>query len=365
MAQLGAIPKVRSRRDGAAVPLDELDRKLLNLLQGRFPLEPRPYARVSELAGVGEAEVLRRTQRLLDERIIRQVTPIFDTRVLGYQSMLVAAKVDPENPHRAARVINAHPGVSHNYLRNHDFNLWFTIATEPGSSLGLEGTLEVLGAEAGAESMRQLPTLTLFKINMDLEMEGGTKELARAGVAVPPKEPDPIELSELDLAVIRNLQGDMPVVPEPYAPAAERTGVSVARLLEHLESMRERRALRRVAAILFHRRAGFSANGMGVWKVPEERIMEIGPRMAAFRGVSHCYQRPTYADWPYSLFTMAHGRSKEECDAVLDAIAEDTGIEERAILYSSTEFKKIRLLYFTGDFQRWEEEHAVGPRPRA
>ena len=66
---------------------------------------------------------------------------------------------------------------------------------------------------------------------------------------------------------------------------------------------------------------------MGVWKVPEERILELGPRMAAFRGISHCYQRPTYADWPYSVFTMAHGRSKEECDAILDSIAEDTGIE--------------------------------------
>jgi DNA-binding Lrp family transcriptional regulator len=122
--------------------------------------------------------------------------------------------------------------------------------------------------------------------------------------------------------------------------------------------MRERRALRRVAAILFHRRAGFSANGMGVWKVPEEQIMEIGPRMAAFRGVSHCYQRPTYEDWPYSVFTMAHGRSKEECDAVLDAIAAETGIEERSTLYSSTEFKKIRLLYFTDAFRRWEAEHS-------
>ena len=120
-------------------------------------------------------------------------------------------------------------------------------------------------------------------------------------------------------------------------------------LLAHLEGMQERRLLRRVAAILFHRRAGFSANGMGVWQVPEDRIMELGPKMAAFRGISHCYQRPTYRDWPYSIFTMAHGRSKEECDAILDSIADHTGIVDRATLYSSTEFKKIRLLYFTGD----------------
>jgi DNA-binding Lrp family transcriptional regulator len=157
---------------------------------------------------------------------------------------------------------------------------------------------------------------------------------------------------------VRATQGDMPVVPEPYAPAAAELGVPQAELLAHLEGMRDRRLLRRVAAILFHRRAGFSANGMGVWKVPDAEIATMGPRMASFRGISHCYQRPTYEDWPYSVFTMAHGRSKEECDAILDAIAADTGIEDRSTLYSSTEFKKIRLLYFTEDFKNWEREHA-------
>jgi DNA-binding Lrp family transcriptional regulator len=354
-----AIPKTRSRKDGAAVPLDELDKKLLNLMQGSFPLEPQPYAHVAGLAEVPEDEVLRRVQRLLDERIIRQVTPIFDTRVLGYSSMLVAAKVDPEHPWRAGKIINSHPGVSHNYLRNHDFNMWFTIATEPDSKLGLQGTLDILQELTGAESIRQLPTLKLFKIRMDLEMEKGTKDLAAMGVAQEPMEPDPIEVTDLDRAVILALQGDMPVVSEPYAPAAAEVGISVPELLEHLESMKERKALRRVAAILFHRRAGFSANGMGVWNIPEEQIMEIAPVMASYRGISHCYQRPTYGDWPYSGYTMAHGRSKEECDAILDSIAQETGIQDRRTLYSSTEFKKIRLLYFTDEHKRWEAEHAA------
>jgi DNA-binding Lrp family transcriptional regulator len=355
---VASVAKVRSRAGGSAVPLDELDRKLLNLLQGRFPLARRPFAEVARLAGVDEHEAMRRTRRLLEDRIIREITPIFDTRVLGYRSMLVAASVDPENPWRAAKIINSHPGVSHNYLRNHDFNIWFTIAVEPDSRLGLDGTLEVLQRLTGAESVRQLPTLRLFKIRMDLEMEKGTDALAAAGVAEEPKEPDPIELSELDVAVIRATQGPMAVAPEPYAQAAGELGLSQDALLHHLDSMRARKALRRVAAILYHRRAGFSANGMGVWGVPEERVLELGPHMAAFRGISHCYQRPTYPDWPYSVFTMAHGRSKEECDAVLDTIAESTGIEERRTLYSSTEFKKIRLLYFTDDHKRWEAEHA-------
>jgi siroheme decarboxylase len=353
-----AVPKVRARKGGAAVPLDELDRRLLNLLQGSFPLAVRPFAEVARLAGTDEEEVLRRTRRLLDARIIRELTPIFDTRVLGYKSMLVAAKVDPENPHRAASIINSHPGVSHNYLRNHDFNLWFTIAVEPDSRLGLEGTLEALQRLTGAQSMRQLPTLRLFKIRMDLEMEKGTDTLAAAAEAVEPADSEPATLSELDVTVIRATQGPMAAVSEPYAGAAAELRLPVRDLLEHLESMRERRILRRVAAILYHRRAGFSANGMGVWRVPDERIMELGPRMAAFRGISHCYQRPTYPDWPYSVFTMAHGRSKEECDAILDSIAEATGIEERRTLYSSTEFKKIRLLYFTDDHKRWEAAHS-------
>src|ERR687893_432841 len=145
-------------------------------------------------------------QNLIDERAavldaltIREITPIFDTRALGYSSMLVAAKVDPEVPHRAAKVINSHPGVTHNYLRNHDFNLWFTIAVERDSTLGMDGTLDVMARATGAESIRQLPTLKLFKIRMDLEMEGGTDALKTAGEAVEPMELDPIELSDADI----------------------------------------------------------------------------------------------------------------------------------------------------------------------
>lgn len=356
-----AQPKLRSRKDGAAVPLDDTDKRLMNLLQSSFPLEREPFALVAAEADLPVDEVMGRTQRLLDERIIREITPIFDTRALGYSSMLVAAKVDSENPQRAAKMINSHPGVSHNYLRTHEFNLWFTIATPPDSELGLEGTLQVLQGLTGAQSIRQLPTLILFKINMNLEMEGGTEELAAQAA-------EPVEIRELeaqpfdhtDIAVIRALQGPMEVSDRPYDEAAAEVGMSSDEFLAHLAGMAERKILRRVAAILYHRRAGFSANGMGVWRVPEDRIRETGSRMAAVRGVSHCYQRPTYEDWPYSVFTMAHGRSKQECDAILDGIAQEHDLHgaDRAILYSSTEFKKVRLRYFTDEYAAWEAEHS-------
>jgi len=352
--------KARSRKGGSAIPLDETDKRLMNLLQSSFPLDPEPFALVASEAELELDDVLARTQRLLDGRIIREITPIFDTRALGYESMLVAAKVDAENPQRAAKIVNAHPGVSHNYLRTHEFNLWFTIATPPDSGLGLSGTLEALMAETDAISMRELPTLTLFKINMNLEMEKGTDALAAAVDASPPRELEPQPYDADDIALIRALQGPMAAVERPYDEAAGELGIGTDELLERLGTMVERKILRRVAAILYHRRAGFSANGMGVWKVPEAEIMEVGGRMASFRGISHCYQRPTYEDWPYSVFTMAHGRSKEECDAILDSIAEECGMgpDDRATLYSSTEYKKIRLHYFTDDYARWESEHS-------
>ncbi|MCB0877188.1 MAG: Lrp/AsnC family transcriptional regulator [Solirubrobacterales bacterium] len=355
-----ARPKLRTRKGGAAIPLDDTDRRLMNLMQSEFPLDPEPYERLAAAAELPVGELMERTQRLLDGRIIREITPIFDTRALGYSSMLVAAKVDPEFPHRPAKIINAHPGVSHNYLRDHEFNLWFTIATPPDSRLGLDGTLEVLQRLTGAESIRQLPTLTMFKINMNLEMEGGTDALAAKVEAVPPRELEPQPYDDFDIAVIRAIQGPMEVTQRPYDAAAAEVGLDTEALLAHLEGMTERKILRRVAAILFHRRAGFSANGMGVWKVAPDDVEEIGGRMAAVRGISHCYQRPTYEDWPYSVFTMAHGRSKEECDAVLQSIADEHGLhgEDRAVLYSSTEFKKIRLRYFTPDYEAWEREHA-------
>jgi DNA-binding Lrp family transcriptional regulator len=352
--------KARSRKDGSAIPLDETDKRLMNLLQSRFPLDPEPFALVAGEADLELDDVLGRTRRLLDGRIIREITPIFDTRALGYDSMLVAAKVDSANPQRAARMVNAHPGVSHNYLRTHDFNLWFTIATPPDSKLGLKGSIEALMEETGAISMRELPTLVLFKINMNLEMEQGTDALAAAVDAAPPRELEPQPYDEKDIAIIKALQGPMKAVERPYDEAAGELGMTTEELLDHLGGMVDRKILRRVAAILYHRRAGFSANGMGVWKVPEDQILEVGGRMAATRGVSHCYQRPTYADWPYSVFTMAHGRSKEECDAVLDSIAEkcEMGPDDRATLYSSTEYKKIRLHYFTPDYAEWEAAHS-------
>ncbi|MBI4497824.1 MAG: Lrp/AsnC family transcriptional regulator [Chloroflexi bacterium] len=337
--------------------LDDLDKRLLNTIQAEFPMEPRPFRVLGEALGASEDEVLRRIVRLKDAEIIRQLSAIFDTRSLGYQSSLVAMNVDPAQVNEAAEVINTHPGVSHNYKRNHAFNLWFTIALPPASSL--EGTVQRLHELAGANSTRLLPTLRLFKIGVKLDMTG-EDGLVGGGPSYTHETREKAKeypITSRDIDVIRALQEDLPVVPEPFAEAAAQIGMTVPALLDWGKQLQAAGHLRRFAAILYHRRAGFSANAMGVWKVPGERALEVGAMMGTFNPVSHCYLRPVYEDWPYNIFTMIHGRKARDCEDTLQAIAEATGIREYAVLYSSKEYKKTRVRYFTPELDQWEEEH--------
>ena len=344
--------------------MDDADRTLCDLIQNDFPVVERPYAALGERLGTSEDDVLERVSQLRKDRIIRQISAIFDTRRLGYVSCLVAARTSAERADAAAEVINTHPGVTHNYEREHDFNIWFTVGIPPNSRLGLDRTVELLGEMAEVDSIRPLPALRFFKIGVDLDIQGGrdpgAKRAKREPTAVaPPAE----EMTERDIAAVRALQGDLRTVPEPFAGPAERGGFSVQELLQRAEQFHATGQMRRFAAVLYHRSAGFVFNGMGVWKVPEEQVDEIGRLMAAYRGVSHCYQRPTYPDWPYNLFSMTHGRTKQECEDVLDAISDETGLRERITLYSTKEWKKTRLVYFSPDAEEWERRHAPELQP--
>jgi siroheme decarboxylase len=340
--------------------MDGADTQLCDLIQNEFPVVERPYAALGETLGLSEDDVIARVARLRGDRIIRQISAIFDTRKLGYTSMLVAAKTPPERADEAAGVISSHPGVTHNYQREHDFNIWFTVGVPPTSRLGLERTVELLGELAGVDVIRPMPALRFFKIGVDLDMKGDRDPAAKKAKREPTAPaPDPRSLSERDIEAIRALQTDLPAVPEPIAAVAEPFGFTQDELLAAGERFLATGQMRRFAAVLNHRNAGFVQNGMGVWKVDEDRCEEMGRVMAGFRGVSHCYQRPIYEDWPYRLFSMTHGRDKDECEAVLRAISEETGLTEYDVLYSTREYKKTRLRYFTPDLEAWEAAHAA------
>jgi DNA-binding Lrp family transcriptional regulator len=335
--------------------MDDLDRQLLNRIQSDFPLVARPFEELGRPLGLSEDEVIERMRALKAGRIVRQVSAIFDTKSLGYKSSLVAMRVDPARITEAARIINEHPGVTHNYERNHQYNLWFTIAVPPTSDL--EAVVQRIHELAGAEVTRVMYTLRLFKIGVNLDMTGQRPPDA---IAAPEyREQDRVRardytVTEQDKAVIRELQEDLPIEVRPFKTLAERVGLDEDGLFAVMRSLVERGFMRRMAAILYHRRAGFRANGMGVWAVPEDDVVEIGEQMAAFANVSHCYRRPTYPDWPYNVFTMVHGQSVEQCEEILAAISRKTGVTEYISLYSTREYKKTRLLFYTDAYQKWE-----------
>jgi len=350
--------------------MDGTDKKLLNLLQTEVPIAPRPWGEVGErLGGVGEAEVMERVRALKAAKIIRQISAIFDTRSLGYESSLVAAQYDSArvDPARsgmdaAAAIVNAHPGVSHNYQRNHAFNLWYTIAVSPDSRLGLERTVQVLHETSGAITTRLLPTLHLFKIGVELDVEGTANlcEKKSGGYTHKDRKAADTSLTDLEIRFVREMQKDLAIEPEPFVATASRLGVSLEELQRTAAAMIENGRMRRFSAVLRHREVGFTANAMGVWAVggTDAEILAAGEKMAGFRAVTHCYRRPTYPDWPYNLFTMVHGRTPAECETVLAEISRETGITDYAALYSTKEWKKVRVEYFTEAEQQWEARHA-------
>src|SRR5512143_26065 len=339
---------------GQGSAMDDRDKRLLNAIQADLPLVSRPFEALGNRLGLTEAEVLARLVKHKCQKIVRQIGGIFDTRSLGYVSSLVAMRVRPERVDQAAEVVNGHPGVSHNYQRDHAFNLWFTIAVPPVSDL--VWTVDRLHEMAGAESTRILPTLRLFKIGVQFDMEGGTgverTAAAYSDAARPAAGRD--GLRPVDIDVIRELQEDVPLVAQPYAPMARRIGITEEEFLAAAAHLKTQGYMRRMAAVLHHRAAGFRANAMGVWVVPAARTDTVGRIMGSFKGVSHCYLRPTYPDWPYSIFTMVHGQDAAGCQEVIDAMARATGVTEYALLYSTKEYKKVRLRYFTSELDEWE-----------
>jgi DNA-binding Lrp family transcriptional regulator len=325
--------------------LDLTDRRLLNALQGSFQLVEHPFAAVAEDLGIDEAEVLSRTQALRDAGVLRHLSPIFDVFRLGYKSALVAVAVDPSRLEAAAAVISAHPGVSHNYAREHRFNIWFVMAIPREQNF--EATVASLAEQAGAERHIVLPAKRLFKIAVEYDMVGKVTDSKPAA----PRPKTRRELTPRERDIIRVCQEDLPIVSRPWEGAARALEMTESEVLAELHRLRDEGILRRFAAVLRHAEAGFSANGMACWRVPDERIEEVGEKLAADSRVSHCYWRPTFPDWPYPLFSMVHCETREQVAAIVAELSDVTGVTDYEILWSAREFKKERVRYFAEEAQ--------------
>ena len=324
--------------------IDQRDRELLTALQAETPLVSTPFAFIGQSIDMSEKEVIKRTERLKREGVIRGFGGQFAPRAVGYRSCLVAARVAPAHIDDAAAVISAHPGVTANYRRNHEFNLWFTLAVPPSSKLGLEKTIELLGEEAECDAVRPLPTLRQYKHNGEGEDSGEEKY---------------VPLTPQEMECVRLLQRDFPLQPRPFDALAKGNGVTPEELLAVAKTLLKRGQMRRFGAVIQPRKSGFATSAMAVWVVPPAQVDEVGAKMSQNRAVSHCYLRPVYGDWPYSLYTIVHGRSIEECESIINDLAIDSGIDEKQALYPTREYKKARISFFSPEAEEWESAHGA------
>ena len=339
---------------------DAVDREIMNILQSDFPLVQKPFGVVGERCEISESEAINRIKALKRKNVVRQIGAIFDTRRLGYSSTLVAMRFSEDALDRGAHILNAHPGISHNYARDGEFNLWFTLALPPGKDLHAE--VEKLTRLSGAETARILPTIRFFKIGVNFDMVNRVsnatnyfvpdsqyangKQNGSATSGVPTAATD---LTEFDVEFVLEFQEDLALMSNPFDGMADRLGFTVDELFAKAAEMVERRLMRRYAAVLHHRRAGFSANAMAVWNVPEDRSVDVGQTMAKHPAVTHCYERPRYDDWRFSHFTMIHAVTRQECEDIAVDIAAETELKDYQLLYSHREYKKTRVRYFVDD----------------
>lgn len=339
------------------------EERILNRIQEDIPLAADPFGRIADELSIPEAELLETVARLKEKRIVRNISAIFNAHRLGYHSSLVAFSVAEDDVDTAVSVINAHPGVSHNYLRDHRYNIWFTLAVD--ASTPLEETAAVLARLCRAADHLILRNEKLYKIGFMLRMgddahDDDEEDAALANASAAPDDGE-YTLSDEEREAVLLLQTDLPITRRPFDEIVDRAGspMSARRLVAIGNELKHKGIMRRYAAVLKHYNAGYGANAMTAWKIgPDRAEEEIVPVFLSNRSISHLYRRTEHPGrWEHPLFAMIHARSDGELDGIVDALEKRSGLKDYLVLKSLREFKKKRVTYFSPAFDEWKKEY--------
>lgn len=351
------------------------DSLLLDLIQSGFPVEERPFNALGDMLELSEDEAFDLTGNLIDSGVIRQIGPFFDSKRLSFKSTLAAALVEPRSVDNAARYVNSFHEVTHNYLRAHHYNLWFTLIAREDSRI--EEILDLVKSLDGVEALYNLPALKMFKIQVDFNITGEAKRridgsrgegisgegisgegisgeagriegnLIEASRKEGSLEDRPLPgLQEKEMNLIRAIQNGIPVVKKPFESVAASLGEEQSWVIHKITEWQGKGVIRRFGAALRHHRAGFIHNAMVVWLVPADDEDRIGRLFAESQNVSHCYIRPAFPDFPWNLYTMIHSQTEEGLLQAIEALREKSGIESFLVLESIKEYKKTSPQYF-------------------
>ncbi len=316
-----------------SIRLTTFQRQLCNVLQNGLSICQRPFAETAKSLKSSEEEILQQANKLKAAGVIRRIGAVINHRALGQTGTLVAAHVPQENLQEVIEAVNSLQGVSHNYLRKHHYNLWFTL--QAPSYEQIEITLSKLSTRFGVD-FHSLPVARIFKLDVHFDAEGKAELLG--DVEEPPKN-EPVKLNEKQKIVLSRLQNDLEVIKKPF-DFLRSADLETEEVLRIIQELIDKNIIRRIAAAVDHRKLGFTANVLFACEVPQHKIVEAGKTLARFGMVSHCYERKTVKDWPYNLFAMMHGRSMGEIQHVISKFTEAEGVDSFELLPTAAELKK-------------------------
>jgi siroheme decarboxylase len=314
--------------------LSAFDKRLCNELQIGLPIAERPFAIIARILRSSEVKVLKRTLALVKLGVIRRLGVSINWRAIGKASTLVAAHIEQEDLKKVISAVNKLQGVSHNYLREHHYNLWFTLRAD--SQKDIETILKKLSKRFGA-AFNTLPVVRVFKLDARFDATSNGKRL----LSVPcPPVPSIVEgLCSIDANILKGLQRGLKVVKRPFDFISDDEFEIYDGLL-HIAEMIDAGVINRLGAMVNHNKLGFTANAMFACEVKKSRVIEIGEKLAALRIVSHCYERKKFKGWPYNIFAMMHGSNMGDIRKVIDGFVKKEGIDSFAVLPTAEKLKK-------------------------
>ena len=321
--------------------MDDLSRQFINCYQGDFPLEEQPFASVATRLGTDSATLIDSIQGLLDEEVLSRFGPLYDVSSMGGSLTLAALSVPDERYDEVANLVNEMPEVAHNYQREHALNMWFVIATETPELL--QQSIDRI-EQAANLPVYNFPKLQTFYLGLWLLLDesGGVSTQPVPG----PMKQGGMIIDELDRKIVQATQAGLPLLTAPYTEVAGACGCDTQTVLQRMQRMLDRGVIRRIGAIPNHYRLGLRGNGMSVWDVDDEKLIELGARVGRLDFVSHCYERPRHPPiWPYNLFAMVHGHDRDEVMSKVDQIIELLGpdCKQHDVLFSTRILKKTGL----------------------
>jgi DNA-binding Lrp family transcriptional regulator len=314
--------------------LSAFDKRLCNELQIGLPIAERPFAIIAGILKSSEAKVLKHTRALVKLGVIRRLGVSINWRAIGKASALVAAHIEQEDLKKVISAVNKLKGVSHNYLREHHYNLWFTLRAD--SQKGLETILKKLSKRFGA-AFNSLPVVRVFKLDARFDATSGGKRLL--SVPRPPVLSRVEGLCSIDANILKGLQGGLKVVKRPFNFLGKDAFENYDSLL-HIAAMFDEGVINRLGAMVNHNKLGFTANAMFACEAKKSRAIEIGEKLAALGIVSHCYERKKFKGWPYNIFAMMHGSNMGDIRKAVDRFVKKEGIDSFAILPTAEKLKK-------------------------